>query len=177
MDGAWVLTGLIALAGLLLYAFWIVFREPKSALSDSKNFEYSWAHVPLKNDPTNHLPVHYRLEGDSTLPVLVLIHGLGANINCWRRLIPEVKTDFRVLALDLPGFGLTPNPESYFGESPENLGDLVIDLLEHLKITEPVYVMGNSLGGLLTLAMLERIPTRIRKILLINPALSRKLVF
>lgn len=43
-------------------------------------------------------------------PLIVLIHGLGASIEVCKSCIPELASDYRVLAFDLPGFGETSKP-------------------------------------------------------------------
>jgi|GEM_PF-1960424 len=173
-----LLLGLTA-AVLLLLVLWAlrIKKKPKETLKEKASpFEYSWAQVPLADETKPPLPIHYRLEGDPKKPVVLLIHGLGANLNCWRRLIPLLETDFQVLAFDLPGFGLTPNPESFFGKQATDLTDLVVRLIESLKLKTPVFLIGNSLGGILSLALMEQKDAFFSKALLINPALSRKLV-
>ena len=144
--------------------------------SQKSLYEYSWAHLPTPSDPNSHLPVHYRLEGDSHKPLVILIHGLGANLNCWRRIFPLLKPHFQVLAFDLPGFGLTPDPNHYFAKSPDQLSPLIFELIESLKHKGPVHLIGNSMGGILSLSFMESYPNHVGKVFLINPALSRKLV-
>lgn len=171
---------LLSLIGLIGFFIFILIRRRKSFVDPLKQkgsfLEYSWVHVPTNNELKTHLPVHYRLEGDPQKPLLILIHGLGANLNCWRRVIPLLKDDFHVLAFDLPGFGLTPNPDHFFGEHPEELTELVVALKKRLGLSGQAYLMGNSLGGLLSLSLMEHHHEHFEKALLINPALSRKLV-
>ncbi|HEY6480179.1 MAG TPA: alpha/beta fold hydrolase, partial [Streptosporangiaceae bacterium] len=45
---------------------------------------------------------------DTATPPLVLVHGLGGSHLDWVRVAPALAAQRRVLALDLPGFGLTP---------------------------------------------------------------------
>lgn len=171
--------GLAVLAALTYFILQLrkkQFDVLKEISSQKSLYEYSWAHLSTPMDSKAHLPVHYRLEGDSHKPLVVLIHGLGANLNCWRRLFPLLKTHFQVLAFDLPGFGLTPDPNHYFARNPDQLSPLIFQLIEGLKHKGPVHLIGNSMGGILSLSMMETHPDRVGKSFLINPALSRKLV-
>src|ERR1700734_2374173 len=54
--------------------------------------------------------VFYREAGDSTAPVVLLLHGFPASSFMFRELIPRVANDYRVIAPDLPGFGFTEVP-------------------------------------------------------------------
>jgi len=81
-------------------------------------------------------------------PVIVLIHGLGDEADSWRHLIPLLNSKgFRVLALDLPGFGRSAAPGRI---NLKNHAAAVLRLLEAAKIKPetPVFLVGNSLGAL-----------------------------
>src|SRR5215470_20346443 len=51
--------------------------------------------------------VFYRAAGDTTAPVVLLLHGFPASSFMFRELTPRLATDYRVVAPDLPGFGFT----------------------------------------------------------------------
>lgn len=51
--------------------------------------------------------VFYRAAGDTTAPVVLLLHGFPASSFMFRELIPRLAADYRVIAPDLPGFGFT----------------------------------------------------------------------
>src|SRR5499433_3833118 len=55
--------------------------------------------------------VFYRAAGDTTAPVVLLLHGFPASSFMFRELIPRLADEYRVIALDLPGFGFTEVPE------------------------------------------------------------------
>lgn len=180
MSWRFYVISFLSLIGMIaLFVFILIRRRNSSARPLEQKgsfFEYSWVHVPIDNELKTHLPVHYRLEGDPEKPLIILIHGLGANLNCWRRIIPLLKDHFHVLAFDLPGFGLTPNPDHFFGDHPDQLTELVVTLMDRLELKGPAYLMGNSLGGVISLSLMEKYQSHFSKALLINPALSRKLV-
>jgi pimeloyl-ACP methyl ester carboxylesterase len=54
--------------------------------------------------------VFYRAAGDTTAPVVLLLHGFPASSFMFRELIPRLASDYRVIAPDLPGFGFTEIP-------------------------------------------------------------------
>jgi pimeloyl-ACP methyl ester carboxylesterase len=99
--------------------------------------------------PENHL-------GSEASPVFVLIHGLGDEADSWRHLIPLLNSrGFRVLALDLPGFGrsFAPRKISIRGhvEALEKLLETaVIKNDESGNLSSPhVFLAGNSLGAVI----------------------------
>src|SRR5262244_1069463 len=54
--------------------------------------------------------VFYRAAGDTTAPVVLLLHGFPASSFMFRELIPRLADAYRVIAPDLPGFGFTQVP-------------------------------------------------------------------
>ncbi|WP_082983271.1 alpha/beta fold hydrolase [Mycobacterium sp. 1423905.2] len=86
--------------------------------------------------------VAYRDEG--TGEVLLLIHGMGGNSNNWRKMIPALSKNYRVIAPDLLGHGQTAKPRGDY-----SLGAFAVwlrDFLDALGIPR-VTVIGHSLGG------------------------------
>ncbi|GFG66200.1 hydrolase [Mycobacterium kubicae] len=86
--------------------------------------------------------VAYRDEGAGE--VLLLIHGMGGNSNNWRKMIPVLSKNYRVIAPDLLGHGQTDKPRGDY-----SLGAFAVwlrDFLDALGIPR-VTVIGHSLGG------------------------------
>ena len=59
----------------------------------------------LAPDGTN-----FTLNGPNMAPVVVLIHGLGLNKDCWQWMIPDLTDSYRVLSYDLHGHGESNDP-------------------------------------------------------------------
>ena len=51
--------------------------------------------------------IHFRDEGKAESPVIVLLHGFNGSLFNFERLVPLLANDFRLISIDLPGFGLT----------------------------------------------------------------------
>lgn len=86
---------------------------------------------------------------------IVLIHGYLESSEIWTGLGERLSTNFRVLAIDLPGHGRS---EVYSEtHSMEMMADIIREILESLKI-EKVVMTGHSLGGYVTLAFLDLYP-------------------
>ncbi len=79
-------------------------------------------------------------------PALALIHPLGAHRGVWRPVTPLLEGDFDVVALDMPGFGDSPDLPEDVTATPANIAAAVRDTLAGLGI-EQAHVAGISLGG------------------------------
>jgi pimeloyl-ACP methyl ester carboxylesterase len=117
------------------------------------------------------IQVHYKIAGEGE-PTLVLLHGFGSSLFSWREVIPRLAQDYRVLAYDRPGFGLTDRPMAWQGKNPYGADyqvDLLIELLDQLGIQKAVLV-GNSAGGAIAMSVAARYPLRIQSLVLVSPA-------
>jgi len=109
------------------------------------------------------------LDNEKSGPVLFLSHGVGASLEFWGALITRQDNPFRMIAWDFPGHGL-----SDFLDDKEYRLDVFAQyawqLLDHLKVNH-VSLMGNSLGGAVSLRMLKQQAQRVDKLVLLNAAL------
>jgi pimeloyl-ACP methyl ester carboxylesterase len=76
-------------------------------------------------------------------PPIVLLHGFGASLHWWDRMIPLLARHHRVIRIDLLGFGGSEKPKS--GYSMEDQGRLVALALGELQVQGAV-VVGHSMG-------------------------------
>ena len=91
--------------------------------------------------------IHYRDEGHAEKTPLVLIHGFNGSLFNFSKLVPLIADDFRVISLDLPGFGLTGAvPTNDY--STENFIQVVQELSQELELGK-FLIAGNSMGCLL----------------------------
>ncbi len=77
---------------------------------------------------------------------LVLIHGLGGSHMVWDPVRARLAEARDVIALDLPGFGRSPELAGGEAPTPANLGRAVSELCAALGVERP-HIAGNSLGG------------------------------
>ena len=99
---------------------------------------------------------------------IVLVHGLAERWQVWRPVIPLLARTFRVIAIDLPGFGASPPLER--GVFPlEVVADRLEATLAELGVERPV-LCGHSLGGGVCIFLAARDAHRYRAIVLIAPA-------
>lgn len=117
---------------------------------------------------------HIRYHRSGKGPHLLLLHGIGANLFCWRWIIPFLAKHFTVTAIDLPGFGQSSKPvgEKYGLDEQTSRLEMI---LEHLGV-DRTFVVGNSMGGNIALWFGLHYPDRIKGLSLIAPATSSSLV-
>jgi glycerol-3-phosphate dehydrogenase len=95
------------------------------------------------------------------------VHGLGGNHVNWAAVGERFTSHGRVLALDLVGFGRTPPAGRSAGV--DSNGELLERFLREV-VGAPAVLMGNSMGGFLSLRAAARTPERVRALVLVNPA-------
>jgi pimeloyl-ACP methyl ester carboxylesterase len=106
------------------------------------------------------------LEAGEGRPI-VLLHGWGGRIESWG-VIPAVLAErFRVVALDLPGFGETVGPERPWG--PSDYADFVAHFLRERGLG-PVTLVGHSHGGRTAISLAARHPELLDKLVLVDSA-------
>jgi len=115
---------------------------------------------------------HYLEAGEGE--TLVLIHGGGAGADAegnWKGCIPEYAKTFRVIAVDMPGFGRSarPDPETFsYGQTNRNKH--MTGFIEAIAGGDPIYLIGNSMGGATALGVTINRPDLIRKLVLMGAA-------
>lgn len=96
--------------------------------------------------------VHYTDAGPRDGQPLVLIHGLAGNMhNFTYALVEQLSSEFRVITIDRPGSGYSTRTDDALAELPAQ-ADMISEFLAKLGVEKPVLV-GHSLGGALSLAM------------------------
>jgi pimeloyl-ACP methyl ester carboxylesterase len=114
-------------------------------------------------------PVHYVDHGGAPDgPLLVCVHGLGGSLVNWAALAPLLSGACRVIALDLAGFGHTRAGARSTGVQANRR--LLQRFLEEVSGT-PVILVGNSMGGLISILQAAESPSSVAGLVLIDPAL------
>jgi len=112
--------------------------------------------------------IHYTDEGEG-IPVL-MIHGFGGAHTHFSKLAELMKDRYRIIRVDLPGFGLSDLPALSPGEDyVQKYRDYFSFLLRSLQL-DSLYVIGNSMGGLVTWVAAADHPEKVKKIVLLSPA-------
>ena len=140
-------------------------------VSASPNWrETDWARE-LKRIDVYGTPMNYVDVGTDTgaeEPV-VLVHGLGGQWQNWLENIPRLALDRRVIAMDLPGFGLTPEPSDGEKMTIPRYAEYVNALCDKLGLGE-VELVGNSMGGYIAAEVAIQFPERVKRLVLVSAA-------
>ena len=112
-------------------------------------------------------PVHYIDFGGEGKPLL-MVHGLGGSALNWMAVGPELAKHNHVLAIDLAGFGQTPlfRRSAALGAN----ANLVHSFVEQV-LGEPVILMGNSMGGHISILEASDHPDWVAAQILVDPAI------
>jgi pimeloyl-ACP methyl ester carboxylesterase len=104
-------------------------------------------------------------------PVALLLHGNPDNVDEYRALIELLRTDYRCVAPDLPGYGrryeTIPLPASFDYSREAQIG-FVDDLLDELQITEKVFLIVHDIGGIMGVPWAARNTSRLRGVIYTN---------
>lgn len=107
--------------------------------------------------------------GEKSDTAVVMLHGWASNSELFRNSAIPVSSKFYVLAPDMPGNGVTPEPPSaWFVDDYVNF---VIHFIEHFGIKK-VILLGHSFGGRVIIKMANRkdLPFTVEKIILVDSA-------
>jgi pimeloyl-ACP methyl ester carboxylesterase len=101
---------------------------------------------------------------------VVCLHGLGATKASFLPTVAALGDQWRVIAVDLPGFGESDKPLGAAYDAPYFAG-AVAALLDELGI-DRVHLVGNSMGGRVAIEVALLYPKRVDRIALLSPALA-----
>ena len=113
------------------------------------------------------LNINYIDKGEGEL--VVLLHGWGANISLFYSMIELLSAKYRVVAMDMPGFGGSDEPQDIW--SVADYTDFVIEFLKDYDAKEITF-LGHSFGGRVIIKMFEKksLPFKIKKLILTGSA-------
>ncbi len=103
-------------------------------------------------------------------PAVVVVHGLGATKGSFLPTVVALSGSFRVIAVDLPGFGESDKPVGASYDA-RFFARAVIDLLDALEL-DRAHLIGNSLGGRVALEVGLRHADRVGRLALLAPSLA-----
>jgi pimeloyl-ACP methyl ester carboxylesterase len=108
--------------------------------------------------------IHY--DDTGKVEVVLLLHGLGLDLRMWNDQVPVLAEHYRVVRMDLHGFGKS-SPVT----GPFSHGEIISQLLSHLEI-ERAHVVGLSYGGLIAAQFVQEYPNLARSLTLVDSDMS-----
>ncbi len=110
--------------------------------------------------------LHYRQWSEEG-PPLVLLHGVTSSSTSWDHIAPEFASRYRVMALDLRGHGQSSKPARGYTWADHYAADVVAFVKGHLE--QPAFLVGHSLGAMVTVPVAVGAPDMVRAIVLEDP--------
>ncbi len=159
---------LVLSAYILLFTLFSSCKVGKHIISKEEAQERFATNSTSKFMTIGNSKLHYRDDGRGE-PIL-LIHGFGASLHTWEKIKPAIiGAGYRVITLDLPGFGLSDFPYDDPREADEIYFEYLLTFLKKLNLTK-LHVGGNSLGGWVSWEMAYAYPDLVDKLILLNAA-------
>lgn len=154
----------LAVVALLLVAGWFALKRPDIPYAEleAKYAVEGAQYADLGDD----LRVRYLERGPADAPVILLLHGYTSSLESWLPWMKELATDHRVIAIDLPGHGLT-RASADWEASPAAYAALVERFAAHRKLDKFV-IAGESMGGWVAWEYALRHPERLNGLVLID---------
>jgi pimeloyl-ACP methyl ester carboxylesterase len=109
--------------------------------------------------------IHYIDEGKG--PVVIFLHGLGDNTGIWEATLPALRSKYRVIAYDHPGFGKSGRPMLAYRMG--TLVDFLGGFMKAMNIDKATLV-GNSLGGWAAVNFTAQNPQKVERLVLLDSA-------
>lgn len=108
--------------------------------------------------------LHYVDEGQG--PTILFVHGTPSWSFDYRHLIRKLSADFRCIAIDLMGFGLSDKPKNYDYSTPTHV-QVLAQFIEHLGLSD-LHLVLHDFGGVIGMAYALDRPRQIKSITLFN---------
>ena len=113
------------------------------------------------------LKVHYKETGPLGAPALLLLHGFGSSLQAWDDWSVKLEQKYRVIRLDLPGFGLTgASPDHDYSEEKDLA--ILTRFADKLGL-DKFSVIGHSMGGKMAWSLAAAQPDRVQALVLMAP--------
>ena len=115
------------------------------------------------------IPTNYFSLGDETEETVVMLHGWASNCELFGASAAPVSAKYRVLALDMPGHGQTPEPLDAW--CVDQYADFVTHFLQHFGVKKAI-LLGHSFGGRVIIKLCSRadLPFAVTKVILVDSA-------
>ncbi|MCU9950209.1 alpha/beta fold hydrolase [Pseudomonas sp. PDM13] len=158
---------LIGLVTLLAALAATLYFSPAALMATARFVECQLAGFSAHSTTVGDLDIAYYEGGPASGETLVMVHGFGANKDNWLRMARHFTDRYRVIALDLPGFGDSSRPAGSYdvGTQAERLASFIATLG-----AGKVHLVGNSMGGHIVALYAARYPQQVRSLALFDNA-------
>lgn len=157
----WIIGAMVAVIAVLPL---IMGDMEKEELNEQTRSQLDGEFIELNDGFT-----HYELKGQKDRKTIVLVHGNAAPSVTWDNNVDALlHAGFKVLRYDVFGHGFSDRPElnEYTREFYDNQ---LVELLNKLSITDPIYLVGTSQGGSISTYFTAKHPDKVEKLALLSP--------
>jgi pimeloyl-ACP methyl ester carboxylesterase len=113
------------------------------------------------------MDIHYKDEGPRRAPVLLMIHGSQSSLRTWDRITTLMKKRYRVIRLDIPGYGLSSPATDEAAQTVQPV-EVVEGLLDGLGVKKVAAAVGVSSGGTMAMYLAAKRPELVQRLILSN---------
>jgi pimeloyl-ACP methyl ester carboxylesterase len=134
---------------------------------DRSELEKKYATPNTRFEDVHGQTVHYQVSGSKDSPVILMLHGFGSSLQTWDAWTERLNKNYRVIVVDLPGFGLTgPSPAHAYSDADDV--EFIENFVQKLNIPEFVLI-GHSMGAKIAWNVAASYPNQVKKLVLIAP--------
>jgi len=139
---------------------------PRYGGLESMEPDQLWSPLPVRHVTVDGIDIAYVDSGGNKPPV-VLIHGLSSYHSYWEHQIPHLAERYRVLAIDLPGYGQSARPDASY--TPPWFASVVSGWMDAIGVAKAP-IVGHSMGGQISLTLALQEPQKVEALVLSGPA-------
>jgi pimeloyl-ACP methyl ester carboxylesterase len=116
----------------------------------------------------NEKKLRYNFEGESTSPVMVLLHGYPDNLQIWHKLAKKLSENYYVFSFDWPGMGYSERWKG--GGTPVVMANRLDTILDYFDLKN-VTILAHDMGGQVALVFAGNFPTKVASVFVMNSLL------
>lgn len=163
---AFVFAAIILVVIITLFSIYASANIEKKDLDEAARTQQGGSYIKLPDGVT-----HYELTGPETGQAVVLVHGATIPMYLWDEQFTALAgAGYRVLRYDMYGRGYSDRPEGDYSQAFYR--KQLLDLLNALKIQQPVDLVGLSMGGGVAMDFTANHPERVKDVVLIAPMIN-----
>ena len=151
---------------IILTAGWLMLRRPDISYNTLESVYSKSNSRYLKSG--SQIELHFTDTGPRDAPILVLVHGYSASLNTWDAWVRNLRKDYRVIRLDLPGHGLSRCVDNDEIGIEQFIAS--IDRVTHSLDVDQFTLVGSSMGGHTAWAYALAHPDRLDGLVLVDAA-------
>ena len=151
---------------IILTAGWLMLRRPDISYNTLESVYSKSNSRYLKSG--SQVELHFTDTGPRDAPILVLVHGYSASLNTWDAWVRNLRKDYRVIRLDLPGHGLSRCVDNDEIGIEQFIAS--IDRVTHSLDVDQFTLVGSSMGGHTAWAYALAHPERLDGLVLVDAA-------